>query len=85
MADSVTQEYELLIDTLYIDGDTRRITLKNPKATIEASEIADLNTMILNGGTSTLLVGDRTQAPFRRINKVIRRSTRTINFDLSTE
>ncbi len=84
MADTITAEEELLIDTLYVDGDTRRITLKNPKETIEASAIASLNTLILNGGTSTLLIGDRTGSPFRRINKVIRRNTSTINLDLST-
>lgn len=84
MADKLTTEYDLLIDTLFIDGDTRRITLKNPRENISRQEITTLETLILNGGTSTLLVGDRTQAQFRRIDKVTKRATTTVNFDLTT-
>lgn len=83
MADTTTTTLELLIDTLYIDGDTRRITLKNPKDEITQSEITELNAFILNGGTSTLLVGDRTQSPFRRINMVTRKRTLTTELDLT--
>ncbi len=84
MADKVTYDYDLLIDTLFIDGDTRRITLRNPKPEIGVQEISSLETLILNGGTSTLLVGDKTQAPFRRINKVIRQTKTTVDYDLTT-
>lgn len=84
MADQISTEYDLLIDTLYIDGDTRRITLKNPKDEISEQQITTLETMILNGGTSTLLIGDRTGSPFRRINKVTRRTTTTAKLDLTT-
>lgn len=83
MADTTTRSDELIIDNLFIDGDTRQIKLKNPKEEIEESEIAALNTQILNGGTSTLLIGDRTGSLFRRINKVTRRKTTTTNLDLS--
>ncbi len=84
MADTTTIEPELLIDTLFMDGDTRRITLKNPQEEIDAEAIADLNTLILNGGTSTILIGDRTGSPFRRINKVTRRTTTTTKLDLTS-
>lgn len=84
MADTRTTKNELLIDNLFVDGDTRRITLKDPKEEITQLEIENLNTYILNGGVSTILIGDRTQAPFRRINKVTRKITTTINYDLST-
>lgn len=83
MADQQTIEQELLIDNLFVDGDTRRITLKNPQEEIEAEAIADLNALILNGGTSTLLIGDRTGSPFRRINKVTRRNTIKVKLDLT--
>lgn len=84
MADKILHEHELLIDNLFLDGDTRRITLKNPNDEITQTQITELNAMILNGGTSTLLVGDRAGSAFRRINRVTRRDTTTITFDLST-
>jgi len=84
MADQLTTEDDLLIDNLFIDGDTRRITMKNPEEGITAQQIASLETLILNGGTSTLLIGDKSGSPFRRINKVTRRSTSTLNLDLTT-
>ncbi len=83
MADTVETANELLIDNQFIDGDTRRITLKNPKDEITVQEIAALETQILNGGQSTLLIGDRTNAPFRRINKVTRRTTTTSKLDIT--
>lgn len=79
MADTQTTTRELKIENLFQDGDTRTITLKNPKAEITVSEIGELETLILNGGTSTLLLGDQTGAPFRRINEVRRvTTTRTV-------
>lgn len=84
MADELTTENDLLIDTLFIDGDTRRITLKNPGEEITAQAIASLETLILNGGTSTLLIGDKSGSPFRRINKITRRETATMDLDLTT-
>ena len=84
MADQLTTEDDLLIDNLFIAGDTRRITMKNPEEGITAQQIASLETLILNGGTSTLLIGDKSGSPFRRINKVTRRSTSTLNLDLTT-
>lgn len=83
MADTTTTERELLIDYLFMDGDTRRQILKNPKDTITAQEITTLDTLILNGGTSTILLGDRSQSPFRRINTVTRRYTTTVDIDLN--
>lgn len=83
MADTTTTTQELLIDTLYIDGDTRRVTMKNPRDDITEQEILELETLILNGGQSTLLVGDKTGAPFRRINKVTARATTTLTLDLT--
>ncbi len=83
MADKLTTENEVLIDFLFIDGDTRRQSLKNP-TDVTTSQITALETFILNGGQSTLLVGDRTGAQFRRINKVTNRTTLTLNLDLTT-
>lgn len=84
MADQISTSYDLLIDNLFIDGDTRRITLKNPKEEITTQAITTLETLILNGGTSTLLIGDKAGSSFRRIDKVTKRSTTTATLDLTT-
>ena len=71
MSDKVTTSHELKIENLFVDGDTRTITLKNPKAIIETSEITALETLILNGdGTESILIGDKYGSDFRRIQEV---------------
>lgn len=86
MADKLTESYTLKIECLFIDGDTRTITLKNPKDNISTQEINDLETLIRNevgGVNNSVLIGDKTAADFRRIEKVTRVSTSTIELDLS--
>lgn len=55
------------------DGDTRTITLRNPKANITTEQIQDLNTLIQ---ANNILLGDKTSATFGRIQSV-KRITRT--------
>lgn len=83
MADKVETSYELKFVWLFQDGDTRTQTLKNPNQDISRTNILELETMILNGGESTILLGDKTGAPFRRINTVTRITTRTTTLDIS--
>lgn len=85
MADKVTTTNELKINNLFVDGDTRTITLKNPKATIETSEITALETLIKNGsdGSASILIGDKYGSDFRRIQEVTRVSKITHEYDLS--
>ena len=86
MADKVTTTNELKIDNLFVDGDTRLITLKNPKATIETSEITALETLIKNGtGEASLLIGDKYGSDFRRIQEVTRISKITHEYDISDD
>lgn len=89
MADKLTTTYELKFEWLFVDGDTRTFTAKNPKETITVSEITNLENLILNAKNEddpasgvTLLVGDKTNADFRRINTVIRETTQTVVLDL---
>lgn len=85
MADTVKNEYNLKIECLFTDGDTRTITLKNPKSEITQEEIEELNALILNetgGVNNSILIGDKTSADFRRINKVIKVTTITNTLDL---
>lgn len=73
MADITTQEKTLQIENLFVDGDTRTITLRNPKANITTEQIQDLNTLIQ---ANNILLGDKTSATFGRIQSV-KRITRT--------
>ena len=84
MADKTTTTNELKIENLFVDGDTRTITLKNPKATITTNEITALETLILNGtGTESILIGDKYGSDFRRIQEVRRIIKHTTEYDIS--
>lgn len=83
MADTVTTSYEAKFEWLFLDGDTRTFTLKNPPEEIDVTDISNLQTLILNGGQSTLLIGDKTGAVFRRINSVTRVNTTKTELDLT--
>lgn len=84
MADKTTTSNELKIENLFVDGDTRTITLKNPKTNIQKSEITALENLILNGAQSnSLLIGDKYGSDFKRIQTVRRISKQTIEYDLS--
>lgn len=84
MADKTTSTDELKIENLFTDGDTRTITLKNPKANITTEEITALETLIKNGtGEASLLIGDKYGSDFRRIEEVRRIEKAVTEFDLS--
>jgi hypothetical protein len=85
MADKTSYSNTLSFEWLFTDGDTRTQKVKNPQATIEATQVSALNDLILNGGDSspTLLIGDKTGAPFRRINKVTKVQQSITTLDLS--
>lgn len=76
MPDETTVSYELKFEFLFLDGDTRVTTLKNPKTTITTEEITALETLIKDEPqtaqdvSTPLLVGDKTGSEFRRINLV---------------
>lgn len=70
---------ELKIDLQFADGDTRLVTLKNPKTTIQTSEITELNDLIAN---NNLLIGDKNGAAFSNIGTVskVTKTTTEISF-----
>lgn len=85
MADKTTSTDELKIENLFTDGDTRTITLKNPKDTITTEEITALETLIKNGtGEASLLIGDKYGSDFKQIWEVRRIEKTTTEFDIST-
>lgn len=72
MADTISSAEELKIENLFVDGDTRTITLKNPKATITTAEITALNALMQN---SQIILGDKWGGAFGRIASVKRVTT----------
>lgn len=69
MADVSTTTSQLKIDTYYVDGDTRVITLKNPKGTISTSEITDLEAYMR---ANNVIVGDKMAGTFGKISSIIK-------------
>lgn len=79
MADIVTSSENLKIENLFVDGDTRTITLKNPKQNISTSDITALNAFCQ---ANNIIVGDRYGGTFARINEVRRVSETKLHLDL---
>lgn len=62
----------LKIDSIFMDGDTRAISLKNPKSTITQSDIADLNNFMFE---KNAIIGDKEGSSFAKITKATRITT----------
>lgn len=82
MADTIKTAQHLIIETVFVDGDTRSITIKNPRSDISQSEIAELNSFMQE---SNILIGDKDGSTFGRIKKVTRRNSTTTYLDISDD
>lgn len=80
MADVQTNTETLKIDNLFVDGDTRVITLKNPKQNITASDITALQNFMQ---ANNVIIGDRYSGTFGRIESVTRVTEQRTAIDLS--
>lgn len=80
MADIIKIATNLNIECVFLDGDTRTITLKNPRANISSSDIENLETFMQ---TEKIIIGDRDSSEFRKIKQAIRRKTTTTYLDLT--
>ena len=69
MADVIKTTETLNFDCLFVDEDTRIITVKNPKESITTAQIDGLNTFMQ---ANNIIVGDKEGATFGRIKKVTR-------------
>jgi len=81
MADIRTITNQLKIENYFVDGDTRTITLKNPRANITSEEIQTLNTWLQN---TNAIVGDKMGATFGKITKVTTVAQTKIDLDLNS-
>lgn len=80
MADTQTQNDELKIVAYFVDGDTRNITLKDPKANLSSTDIVNLQTWMQ---TNQPVIGDKMGAAFGKINKAttIRKTETQLDID----
>lgn len=79
MADITKTSDVLKFESLFVDGDTRTITLKNPKASIAASQFTSLDSFLRD---NNLLIGDKWGGNFGRITEVRKVTTVTKALDL---
>ena len=79
MADIVKTSTLLNIECVFLDGDTRTITLKNPKINVTESEISNLETFM---DENKIIIGDRDSFDFKKIRKAVKRETTTRYLDL---
>ena len=78
MADRAVVKSTLSLVAEFHDGDTRTITLDNPKSNLTAEEILDTT-----NGAKEVLIGDKTGAPFLRWASAKKISATTTYLDLS--
>lgn len=81
MADTVTYSNDLRFEALFVDGDTRTFSVKNPKATIRDSDIVRLNAYMQE---NNILIGDKYGSRFGRIKEAVTINRTTVNLDLET-
>ena len=79
MADVTKISHSLIIENVFVDGDTRSVTLKNPRSNISESQITDLNSFLQE---TNILIGDKNGSTFGRIKKVTRRDSTTTYLDI---
>ena len=82
MADVTKTSRSLIIENVFVDGDTRSVTLKNPRSDISESQITELNSFLQE---TNILIGDKDGATFGRIRNVTRRNSTTTYLDISDE
>lgn len=69
MADVSSTSEQLKIENYFVDGDTRTITLKNPKQSITTSDIEELQAYMR---ANNIIVGDKMAGTFGKISSVKR-------------
>ena len=79
MADTVKSSSILNIECVFLDGDTRTITLSNPNGNISSSDIENLEAFMKE---SNIIICDRDSSDFRKIKRAVSRTTATSYLDL---
>lgn len=66
MADVTATSRTLKIGNYFVDGDTRTISLKNPRGGISTADIQELETFMR---TNNIIQGDKMQGTFGKITE----------------
>ena len=77
--DTLKTSASLVIECVFNDGDTRTITLKNPRSDISSTDIENLDSFMIE---NHIIIGDRDSSDFRKIRKAAIRNTTTSYLDL---
>lgn len=78
MADVLSESAEVKFEAYFVDGDTRTMTLKNPRGGISTADIEDLQSYIRQ---NNLIVGDKMGGTFGKFEKVTRIKTYKTQID----
>lgn len=81
MADIYGTAQTVKFDFFFVDGDTRSLSIKNPKSNITTTEIENLQTFMR---TNNIIVGDKDGGTFGRIDKVTRITESKLKLDLAS-
>lgn len=79
MADTIKTREDLKFETLFVDGDTRTFTIKNPATVIQDSALAELDSYMQE---NNILIGDKYGGRFGKLAKVSRVEKTTVQIDL---
>ena len=78
MADTITTKTTLDIELLFVDTDTRTLSIKDPKQNITSADIQNLETLIR---ADNLIIGDKYGSAFGSIKKAVRTTKTTQTLD----
>lgn len=79
MADILKDSYTLKFNLLFVDGDTRTITLKNPSDTITSADVESLDNWMRSNQP---VIGDKWQGAFAKIAEATKVTTNTRELDI---
>lgn len=81
MADTVQYSQDLKFEAMFVDGDTRTFSMKDPKSNISQSDISELNTYMQ---TNNVLIGDKYGGRFGKLTLATVVDKTIVNLDLDT-
>ena len=80
MADTLSRSRELKIESMFVDGDTRTFSIKDPRVDISQSDIASLDAFMQE---NNIIIGDKYGGTFGRITAatVVDKTTTTLDLE----
>lgn len=79
--DLISEVISLRLELVFVDGDDRNLTIRNPKSNLTSSQITDLQTFLQ---TTNVIIGDKAAGTFGRIRKATKITQTTLQLDLTS-